>query len=273
MSDSFAGRSRFTVGGVINASVAVLMRNITTFVAITAIIGIPYIAIFVYFFSQMPQLTPGVHYTEPLTPALAITGGLLVIITGLTYVVAQAAINYGTFSDLRRQKTGLAECLRRGLVVLPTVIGAYILVAIGATAVTGAVFALSFIAAPVGFILFPIAAIAGIMFFLMWWVLIPTIVVEKAGIMASFGRARELTSGHRWKILGLLLIVWIAQSLVDWLTGMVAGVFGFSLSLFTSVLVTVLFMAFAGVLSAVGYYYLRAEKEGIAIDDIVGVFD
>ena len=40
-----------------------------------------------------------------------------------------------------------------------------------------------------------------------------------------------------------------------------------------NLVVTLGFTAFASVLSAVGYYYLRAEKEGIVIDDIARVFD
>jgi hypothetical protein len=38
-------------------------------------------------------------------------------------------------------------------------------------------------------------------------------------------------------------------------------------------LIMLFFSAFACVLAAVGYYYLRAEKEGIIIDDLAKVFD
>ena len=37
--------------------------------------------------------------------------------------------------------------------------------------------------------------------------------------------------------------------------------------------IRVLYMVFIAVMSAVGYYYLRADKEGIAIGDIAKVFD
>jgi hypothetical protein len=40
-----------------------------------------------------------------------------------------------------------------------------------------------------------------------------------------------------------------------------------------NIIVMFFFTAFAGVMVAVGYYYLRAEKEGIIIDDIAKVFD
>jgi hypothetical protein len=37
--------------------------------------------------------------------------------------------------------------------------------------------------------------------------------------------------------------------------------------------VSVVITAYASVLTSVGYYYLRAEKEGVLIDDIAKVFD
>jgi hypothetical protein len=181
--------------------------------------------------------------------------GVSSIILLLTNVLSQSAINYGTFQDLRGQKASFGDCLGRGLAMLPRVV-------IGAILAT--------IAVAIGLVLF---FIPGIILLLMWWVFVPVIVVEGAGITAAFGRSRALTKGHRWGILGLLIIVGVLQAVVQMIVGFIGGVLGTLVTEVLDLIVTFGFTAFGAVLCAVGYYYLRAEKEGVVIDDIARVFD
>jgi hypothetical protein len=82
-----------------------------------------------------------------------------------------------------------------------------------------------------------------------------------------------LTKGRRWSILGLVLILFVANLIVSALTRALI-VNGAPLGgAVLNVLAALFFMALSAVLAAVGYYYLRAEKEGVAIDDVVKVFD
>lgn len=60
------------------------------------------------------------------------------------------------------------------------------------------------IAVAVGFMLL---IIPGIMLVCMWAVAIPALVEERTGIIGAFGRSRELTRGHRWKVFGLLAVI------------------------------------------------------------------
>ena len=69
--------------------------------------------------------------------------------------------------------------------------------------------------------------------------------MESGAFGAGFKRAADLSRGRRWGILGLLLYI--------------------PLGAFTS--------AIGAILPAVVYYLLRAEKEGVGIDEIAGVFD
>jgi hypothetical protein len=40
-----------------------------------------------------------------------------------------------------------------------------------------------------------------------WWSLIvPAIVLERKGVFESFGRSRELVSGHGWQVLGVIVV-------------------------------------------------------------------
>jgi hypothetical protein len=252
--DSMAAGQRFEIGRVLSTSVSVFFRNIGPFAIITGLIGIPYILITLWGATSAAELEEEVR-TGTLPPSfygMIVVGAVILL---LTNTLSQSAINYGTFQDLRGQRASFGDSLGRGLAMLPRVIGAAILASLGLT---------------IGFMLF---VIPGFILLLMWWVFVPAIVVEGAGITESFGRSRALTRGHRWGILGLLAVVGIAQ----WLVGLVVGVVGAMLGTIAAevlhLVVTLGFTAFASVLSAVGYYYLRVEKEGIVIDDIARVFD
>ena len=47
--------------------------------------------------------------------------------------------------------------------------------------------------------------IPGLVLIVMFWVAVPALVVERRGILESFGRSRELTAGHRWNVLWVFL--------------------------------------------------------------------
>jgi mannose/fructose/N-acetylgalactosamine-specific phosphotransferase system component IID len=173
----------------------------------------------------------------------------------LTNALTQSAIIYGTFQDLRGQQAPIGDCLSRGFSAMPKVVIGAILASIGLV---------------IGFFLL---FVPGVILLLMWWVYIPVIVVEAAGITQSFGRSRALTRGHRWGILGLLVIVGIVQTVAGIIVGALGSLLGTTATEVLNLVVTLGFGAFSSVMAAVGYYRLRAEKEGIVIDDLARVFD
>jgi hypothetical protein len=252
--DSMAAGQHFEVGRVISTSLSVFVRNLGPFAIITALIGIPYILISLWSVSQIGELQAAAQ-TGQLPPGFFGMMAVGAVILLLTNTLSQAAITYGTFQDLRGRRASFSDCLGRGLSMLPRVILAAILASLGMM---------------VGFFLL---IIPGIILLLMWWVFVPAIVVEGAGITESFSRSRTLTSGHRWGILGLLFVVGIAQWLVGLVVGFVGGLMGVMVQEILNLVLTLGFTAFASVLAAVGYYYLRSEKEGILIEDIARVFD
>ena len=247
--DSMVAGQKFEIGRVLSTAVAVFFRNIGPFTVITAIIGIPYILISLWSVSSVGDLQAAAQ-TGSLPPGFfgMIAVGMVILL--LTNTLSQSAINYGTFQDLAGQKAAFADCLGRGLAMLPRVIGAALLASLGIA---------------IGGLLF---IVPGIILALMWWVFVPAIVVEGVGIMESFSRSRALTSGHRWGIFGLLIVVAVAQWLVAMVVGVVGAILGTIAAEILNLVVMLGFTAFTGVLCAVGYYYLRAEKEGIAIGDI-----
>ena len=52
----------------------------------------------------------------------------------------------------------------------------------------------------------------------MYWVAVPALVVERRGILESFGRSEELTAGRRWKVLwvsvGAMLLSFVLSTVI-----------------------------------------------------------
>ncbi len=62
------------------------------------------------------------------------------------------------------------------------------------------------IAIGIGFILL---IVPGLILLTIWSVIAPVIVVEHSGVMASFGRSRELVRGNGWQVFGVIVVVYI----------------------------------------------------------------
>ena len=102
----------------------------------------------------------------------------------------------------------------------------------------------------------------------------PAIVVEKRGIIDSFNRSAFLTKGRRWAILGAWLVFGVVSVLGMVLLMVVAQLVSSGIVLPVIAYVwEALITAFSAVMTAVSYYYLRVDKEGVAIDEIAAVFD
>lgn len=250
-----SGSAQFSIGAVIGSSFGVYARNFVSFSILALLIG----AINLVLGLLMPQPTEAEMMAGQISwGAMGLGFIAAILVNGLT----QAAIIYGTFQDLRGQKASIGDCIARGLATMIPVIAGSILASLGIM---------------IGFIFI---IIPGVILLLMWWVYIPVVVVEGKGIIGSFGRSRELTRGRRWHILGLLVVVILISVVASFIIGLIVGVAiigsGGGSVLVAAILqyaVMSLVTAFSAILVAVGYYYLRAEKEGVNIDDIAQVFD
>lgn len=62
---------------------------------------------------------------------------------------------------------------------------------------------------------------------LTWWALIaPVIVVERVGIIDSFGRSRRLVDGNGWAVFGVVLIILLISALISLLLVVLFSVIG-----------------------------------------------
>jgi hypothetical protein len=64
----------------------------------------------------------------------------------------------------------------------------------------------------IGFLLL---IVPGLVLLTLWSLVIPVIVLERSGVLASFGRSRELVRGHAWRVFAIVVLLGIAQALVS----------------------------------------------------------
>jgi len=64
------------------------------------------------------------------------------------------------------------------------------------------------VAIAIGFVLI---IIPGLYLLTIWSVVIPAIILEKRGVMESFGRSRELVRGYGWTVFGVIIVTFVIE--------------------------------------------------------------
>ena len=255
MTAAAEGFSNFDMGRVVGRTFGAIGRNFVAFALLALVLAAVPEGIARYFSQTAAQ------YGRLNAFLIALGSGLL---GSLAMNVLQAAVIHGTVDDLNDKKTSFGDCLSTGLKFLLPVIGVSIL--------TG-------LAVAVGFILI---IVPGIMMALAWCVNIPVVVVERKGVFDAFGRSADLTRGHRWAILGLVVVYGILTGIIGLVAVAVTG--GFDLAALSAgafkpvewIVLTVIQVAeslvgAAGVASI--YYELRSIKDGVGPSALASVFD
>ncbi len=243
---------RFSTGGVISKAFSIYFQNIVTFVPLSLIAFLPvWIGLLVLGDDAAggPDGTGGGAW---VLMALGLLSGYWL----------QAALVYGTISTMRGRSPGMGETFSKSLGALAAVVvlGIVISILVG-----------------IGFVLI---IVPGVILMVMFFVAIPAAVVERGGIGASLTRSRELTAGHRWGILALIIVMGILMVLAALVIGMVFGVgaaaAGEAISgpgLWINQLFSMLIGGVWATLIAVAYHDLRVAKEGGGTEQIAQAFD
>jgi len=242
---------QFRIGAVFGRGFSILFGNIVPFGVLALIVYAPYIVLAVVDArsEQTVEQDPGLTL---LVVAIALVTYLLL------YFVLNAAVVFGTVQDLRGGRVSLGACLRGGLAAIFPVLGAGLL--------AGIVTILGFIA----------LVIPGFIAMVMVWVAIPVAVVERRGPIECLSRSIDLTKGNRWRVLAIVVLFVIMNSFASGVVEAFAAVAsdqGSMALIGFSTLVDIFFALLFAVTSAVGYYDLRAAKEGTDIEQIAAVFD
>ena len=284
------GAPRFAVGTVISHSLTIVSHNMFRFLGIMVVVAIPaavlltLAAMLLASGARTAGLGGSLNFPSQANAALFFL--IMSLVSMLAYFTIQAALTYGALQTLRGRAAGLGACLSQGISNLPRLFLAGLLLfitggvvaGIAAAVIGGMVRGLSVggptTAAAVGITIGSLAVMAIVLtIVVLVWVFVPAVVVERAGPVACFRRSFDLTKGRRWPIFGIVLMLLIANVAASALTKALMQLGAPLGGAVLNVLVALFFMALSAVLSAVGYYHLRAEKEGVAIDDVVKVFD
>ena len=273
------GAPRFSIGGVISKSVSILFEHFFRFAAIILLIGVPAGAVIFgsgALLAQSPAAeVSGLNITIEDPDAAQVAVLILSVLAGLLgYCWIMAAVTQAALQALREGSVGIRACLAVGLRALPRLILAIIVLLFVLVLVGGVILLfLGMIASGVGMLIISL----GVMVFSLYFVTlisvaVPALVAERAGALECFSRSLVLTSGHRWGIFAIVVVLsvanWAATLLLQalWLYAPAAGN---ALNL----AVSLLFLAGCTVLAAVGYHQLRAEKEGFDGGAAATVFD
>ncbi|NIA71819.1 hypothetical protein HBA54_24795 [Pelagibius litoralis] len=256
MSDSMTGGGvspavAISVGAVIKRTFSVFFANLLPFGILALVLHLPGL---LYNYMTLDETLSGAG------PSFS-PGQIVVIVLSLVLsYLLMGAVVYGTVSHMRGRQAGLGEIVSRGLTaVLPIIV-----IAIAASVIMA-----------VGFALF---IIPGIFLGVIFAVVLPAYVVERPGIVGSFKRSMELTKGNRWRVLGILIILFVILAVIGMVIGAVTGfvaVMGTGLGLVAIVnyVISALSSAVVAVAVAVLYHDLRIAKEGVSTEQIAAVFD
>lgn len=240
-----AAASDFSIGRVFNRTFTVLTRHFLTFSLIMAVATAPAVALM--------GLSGNDARMSPRT-ILLMFGSLFLM--GVLGIFAQAVVVHGSFQEMRHRRVDLAESLKVGLSRFLPVLGLALLVMLGAW---------------LGLLLF---VIPGLILLTRWYIAVPACVVERVGVRASMKRSAQLTKGHRWKVFGAMILLWIAASIANQVVTTSFAVMGGQMfGLVGTLIIQSITGAFSAIFVVVTYYELRVAKEGVDIDQIASVFD
>jgi hypothetical protein len=243
-----------TAGSLIARSFEVWWRNLGRFSLVALVVYLPIFGVGVATGVPLAQAALG-----PSPETMAWRGFAIAILVTLFLVFAAiAAYTYGTIQYLSGKPVRVGALLGAGMRrAFP---------AIAAGALVG-------LAMMSGFLLL---FVPGVIFACALYVAIPAAVVEREGIFASLGRSWRLTRGRRLAIFAAGLVFLAINWAASLATQMVAFAFPEQLAAVAAVLsflVSVPLSSLPGVMPAVAYHDLRVEKEGVATEDLVKVFE
>ncbi len=180
-----------SIGRVFSRAFATIGSNPVATLGIAFLFGALPSILLIYLMAAM-----GEQSVETLGLAATAAVGIFSTVTAvLLSMITQGALVRATVAFSEGRKASLAESAMAGLsVALP-------LFLLGLLSALGIAFGLLLLVVP------------GVILYVMWSVAAPALVEERLGPIEALGRSRYLTSGSRWKIFGLILVIVVAYLL------------------------------------------------------------
>lgn len=235
--------SDFSVGRVFDRTTSIYTRNFLMFSLVPMVAFLPTLL--------LPVDAGGMSQDRSWVPML-----LAVLLAVVLSLLSQAILVYASFQEMRGKKVDIGKSINVALVRLLPILGLAILAGF---------------CTMIGFVLL---VVPGFILLTMWFVAVPVCIVERAGPWGSMMRSGQLTKGHRWKIFGIIFVLYLISGVVGYiLTSVVGSIAGSMVSLIIQIIWNGIWGAFFAVFVVVTYYELRSSKEGVDIEQIASVFD
>jgi hypothetical protein len=175
-----------SVGDILDRGLKLLLARLGTFLAINLIVLSP-VWIFQLFLPQMVEaLTDGTPIGDMLAFVFVLFGALT--LTMICRPLADAAILKVVRQEFVGQPTGVASALALAFRRFFTLF--FLSLVAGLVVVLGCMTCL----------------VPGVVFYVFFVFVGQVVVVENKGVFAALGRSQELTTGYRWRILGMLVL-------------------------------------------------------------------
>jgi hypothetical protein len=244
---------------VLSQGVAISLRNIVPFLALSMIVHLPiYVGLAIL-------LTRGLDLSSPDAAARSVHNIQIytwfnVAATFVLQWVLTSALIFGVVRRLSGAPAAFGEILGVGLKRLFPSLAVGLLSGL-------------LIAAGIVMLIVP-----GVMWACTYWLAVPVSVIEAPGVGASFERSKRLTDGLRGKIFGIVLVLGVTGAVFNFLVTKL-GKFSsdpatnVAAILIGSAVVTTVFSIWNSTTIAVGYYEVRRVKENIDIAQVAAVFD
>jgi hypothetical protein len=124
-----------------------------------------------------------------------------------------------------------------------------------------------------------VGAVASTVVTCIWFVAAPVAVAERINPISALSRSAELTSGRRWGIFGLTLLISVIVGvlvvivLMPLLLGQLDAVVNLKRTSYILVGIVGVFHMFTGIVEAVSYALLRQDKDGVTHEQLAKVFE
>jgi hypothetical protein len=241
--------SDFRVGGVLSRTASVLSRHFLVFIVVTIVANLPLVLLL----QGVASMAAGGEAPGQTAIILFVLGIVLFFVLS---ILSQAVIVHAAFQAMRARPISLGESVGVGL--------ARFLPIIGLAFISGLLIGLGIIA----------LIVPGLILVTMWFVGTPACVVERLGPWTGLKRSAQLTKGHRWKVFGLLALLFIISAVVSNVIELALAPLGnIIISMLGTLIWSALWGAFYAIAVVVAYHDLRVAKEGIDIEQITAVFD
>jgi hypothetical protein len=271
----------YGVGIALRASWRIFLRNILPFLFLAAVLYTPILFLILDRLDAKMVLGEDIDRESMMDVRAALASQVrtldyLSTLAGLAVnVILGALITYAVVMEMKREHANFGRAVGVGIKRVGPALGVFVLVAI---IVYGP--AILFAAIRADLLLVWIAPM--LFLYCMFFVALPSAIVEKPGLTGALVRSRELTSGNKAGLFGMLLAVGLVylvakMLIVRILMGEPETIEQIRRSIKTAfisqIAMYMLFGTFMAVVAAVSYVLLRNEKDGTTVDELARVFE